>query len=241
VIGHPGIHLVHAGPDEVVAIKPAGLASEMPRDPDADSLVLRLRQQGVVEPRLVHRLDAPACGLVLVAGSRAAAAYYAAEIAARRWAKWYVARVTAAAPDAAGLIGSHKAYLKTEGRASRVVRAGGKPSFLEVVASAPAPGAPGLSDVLIRLQTGRHHQVRVMLAHAGAPLAGDRQYGGTPEARMYLEQVVLGAARFGTGEWAVWQAPAHADREPWAPSLHTAVEAAAATARTAPPPPGPAR
>ena len=81
---HPGVHLVHAGPDEVVALKPAGLASEMPRDPDADSLVLRLRRQGVVEPRLVHRLDAPACGLVLVAGSRAAAAYYAAEIAARR-------------------------------------------------------------------------------------------------------------------------------------------------------------
>ena len=80
-----------------------------------------------------------------------------------------------------------------------------------------------------------------MLAHAGAPLAGDTQYGGTTEARMYLEQVVLGVARFGTGEWAAWQAPAHADREPWAPSLHTAVEAAAATARTAPPPPGPAR
>ena len=59
---------------------------------------MRLRRQGVAEPRLVHRLDAPACGLVLVAGSRAAAAYYAAEIAARRWAKWYVARVTAAAP-----------------------------------------------------------------------------------------------------------------------------------------------
>src|SRR5690606_2289001 len=28
--------------------------------------------------------------------------------------------------------------------------------------------------------TGRMHQVRVHLAHAGAPIAGDAQYGGAP-------------------------------------------------------------
>ncbi len=29
----------------------------------------------------------------------------------------------------------------------------------------------------IRLKTGRHHQIRVQMAHAGLPLAGDRKYG----------------------------------------------------------------
>ena len=29
----------------------------------------------------------------------------------------------------------------------------------------------------IRLHTGRHHQIRVQMAHAGMPLAGDRKYG----------------------------------------------------------------
>lgn len=36
----------------------------------------------------------------------------------------------------------------------------------------------GRAMVEIRLLTGRHHQIRVQLAHAHMPLAGDRKYGG---------------------------------------------------------------
>lgn len=35
------------------------------------------------------------------------------------------------------------------------------------------------SLVEIRLDTGRHHQIRVQMSHLGCPLAGDRKYGGT--------------------------------------------------------------
>lgn len=34
----------------------------------------------------------------------------------------------------------------------------------------------------IHLQTGRHHQIRVQLAHAGMPLLGDRKYGPADSA-----------------------------------------------------------
>jgi 23S rRNA pseudouridine1911/1915/1917 synthase len=231
---------VHDGANELVVLKPAGLASEVTRDPDADSLVRRLRDEGEPTPRLVHRLDAPACGLVLDARSQAAAAHYAREIAARRWAQWYVARVATPSDAAARLVGAHKAYLKTEGRGSRVVRAGGKPSFLDVVLAVATPDDPGHSHVLIHLQTGRLHQIRVMLAHAGAPLAGDGRYGGPDDRAMYLEHVVLGTTQFGTGSWSVWQAPVHESRDAWSSTLCDAVEACAATARTAPPPPDPA-
>ena len=44
----------------------------------------------------------------------------------------------------------------------------------------------------IRLLTGRHHQIRVQMAHAGMPLAGDRKYGAAgPEEK----QLCLCAAR----------------------------------------------
>ena len=36
----------------------------------------------------------------------------------------------------------------------------------------------GRAMLEIRLHTGRHHQIRVQMAHAGMPLAGDRKYGG---------------------------------------------------------------
>ena len=46
----------------------------------------------------------------------------------------------------------------------------------------------------IRLRTGRHHQIRIQMAHAGMPLLGDRKYGdmterypdrGLPEEKPY--------------------------------------------------------
>jgi 23S rRNA-/tRNA-specific pseudouridylate synthase len=229
------LHVVHDGPGEVVVLKPAGLATEVSRDAAADSVLRRLEQQGVATPRLVHRLDAPACGLVLVARSAAAAAHHASEIAARRWIKWYVARVATPPATAAGMVGSHRAYLTTEGRRAQVVRAGGKPSFLDVTMATAVDAAPGHSHLLIRLHTGRFHQIRAMLAHAGAALVGDPLYDGPP-GRLYLEQVVLGATTHG-GDWQVWRSPAHVDRDAWSPALQAAVAACAATARTTPPPP----
>jgi 23S rRNA pseudouridine1911/1915/1917 synthase len=231
------VRLVYRTPGAIVVVKPAGLASELARDPAADSLVSRLTADRHPAPRLVHRLDAAACGLMLVALTKAAAAHYSREIETGRWQKWYVARVAQPIAAARDLVGPHKAYLRTEGRVATVVRSGGKPSFLDVLLAAPAPDAPDTSHVLIRLHTGRFHQIRVMLAQAGAPLAGDRTYGGPGQWPLYLEHVVLGSHADTTGAWTVWQGPPHEDRERWAPELADAVEACVATARTTPPPP----
>lgn len=43
----------------------------------------------------------------------------------------------------------------------------------------------------IHLQTGRHHQIRVQLAHAGLPLSGDRKYN--PSCAPYLNAGAVGA------------------------------------------------
>lgn len=209
---------------ELVVLKPAGLVSELPRNPAADSLVRRLEHDGFPSLRLVHRLDAPTCGLVVVARSAAAAAHYASEIAGRRWHKFYVARVAVPATDACRLVGAHKAYLKTDGPIARVVRAGGKPAFLDVLDVAPAPAARGCADLLVRLHTGRFHQIRAMLAHLGAPLAGDARYGGPVAPRFYLEHVMLGARPAATTAWRVWRAPAHDDRPPWDDALTAALQ-----------------
>jgi 23S rRNA-/tRNA-specific pseudouridylate synthase len=228
------VDLVEVTSHEIVVLKPAGLASELPHDPAADSLVRRLGAQGFTDLRLVHRLDAPACGLMLVARSAEAAAHYAREIAARRWHKWYVARVVASPQKAEQLVGAHKSYLKVEGRSARVVRAGGKPSFLDVVLATPVPDSPNESHLLVQLHTGRLHQIRVMLAHLGAPLSGDVRYGSPSGKTMYLEHVILGVSTYGSGGWRVWLAPTHAGRPGWAPDLSKAVDACARSLSNAP-------
>lgn len=213
-------------PHELVVCKPPGLAAELPRDRDGDSLVTRLRAQGFDDLRLVHRLDAPACGVMVAARTPDAAAHYGAEIAARRWQKLYVAEVAAAVDYATAIVGKHKAYLATAGRRARLVRAGGKPSFLTVLGAWAAPDA-GRSHVLVHLHTGRFHQVRVMLAGLGAPLVGDTAYGG-PEGPFYLEHVLLAARPYGSASPRVWTAPPHEGRPSWAPGLLEAVRAQAA-------------
>ncbi|MFN8064959.1 MAG: RNA pseudouridine synthase [Vicinamibacterales bacterium] len=232
MLGAVSIAIIDETPHELVVVKPAGLASEHTRDPKADSLVFRLRQQGFDGLRLVHRLDGPACGLMLIARTLDAARHYSGEIERRQWHKWYVARVAAPVDVARTLVGQHKAYLTTEGRSALVVRSGGKPSFLDIEAVAPAPGYPDASDVLIELHTGRFHQIRVMLAHLGAPLVGDERYGGPPPAPLYLEHVMLAARPFGSDGWKRWLAPEHRDRPTWDRALGDALESQARTLAT---------
>lgn len=200
--------------------KPAGLASELPRDPRADSLVTRLSAQGFDDLRLVHRLDAPTSGVMLIARTPEVAAYYSAEIAARRWHKWYVAALPGSPASARTLLGDHKAYLTTDGRRAKTVRSGGKPSFLTITHVEPA------SDhvhALIRLHTGRFHQIRVMLAALGAPLLGDELYGGARDDAFYLEHVALGVRRYGSDTLTMWKAPDDAPRPPWSSSLKATI------------------
>lgn len=217
------VRMIEAALHELLVLKPAGLASELPRDPSADSLLTRLAAMQYSGLRLVHRLDAASCGLMLVARTAEAAAHYAREIADRRWHKWYVAQVGLPHTRAAALVGKHKSYLKVDGSTTRVVRSGGKPSFLDIALAAPAPDFPKESHLLIRLHTGRFHQIRAMLADRGAPLVGDTRYGG-PAGQFYLEHTILGARSFGSLEWRVWQAPAHSGRPAWAPEMAEAVE-----------------
>ena len=222
------IPLLHVTSNELVVCKPPGLASEHTRDPQADSLLSRLRSAGYDDLRLPHRLDAPSCGVMIVARTAAAAAHYSAEIEARRWKKVYVAEVAASIDRARELLGDHKAFLATEGRRATIVHSGGKPSFLTIAHAAPAV-APGHSHLLVRLHTGRFHQIRVMLANLGAPLAGDTLYEGPDGHTIYLEQVVLGAKLVGDSTPTVWRSIAFEGRPAWSTSLTDAIEKEAAS------------
>lgn len=217
------MQLIELAEHHVVVLKPAGIPCELPYNKDADTLLRRLEGQGVHGLRLVHRLDSPTSGLMLIARSTAAAAHYSREIAERRWRKWYVARVDVPLGRAVKLCGGHRAYLKIDGRHARVVRSGGKPSFLEITNAVAAPSGRE-TDLLIRLHTGRLHQIRVMLGHLGAPLTGDRTYGSQVPGSIYLEHVMLASRLYESLEWRVWVAPDHADRPAWSPMLVRALE-----------------
>jgi 23S rRNA pseudouridine1911/1915/1917 synthase len=223
------LRVLWTGDGEAVVWKPAGLSSERPssRNPSVSAentgltsvepsveaaaesaIVLARAQFGWPDAQLPHRLDRPTAGILMISANRSVAAAHAAEQREGRWTKWYVARLPSSGSAAGGgrsraaseLVGPQRGYLRRRGRLAEVVRSGGDPARHEVLAVAPATDRRGESHALLRLETGRFHQIRALMAHAGFPLVGDRDYGSREAQRpLELVAVALSIARAGNG------------------------------------------
>ncbi len=210
---------------EAVVLKPAGLSSEAPSRGGVGPETLLVQARALLgwpDAQLPHRLDRPTRGFVVVARDRSAVAALNESMRAGSWTKRYLARIAPAgssgAPEAAALVGPHRAYLRREGAVARVVRSGGDPSSLAVDAVAEAPGRPGEWHALVTLGTGRFHQVRAMLANLSWPLVGDRDYGGRAGS-MYLDHAWLRFPSPGDGAVRTVFLPSDPGREALAPEV----------------------
>jgi 23S rRNA pseudouridine1911/1915/1917 synthase len=167
-----------------------------------------LRRRGQ-DPRLslAHRLDRETSGLLLVAKTRAAARAFERQFTGGRVQKEYLAIVRGVvAMDCLTLdqpIGRHP------GSTIAIRRA--------VVASDAPQAQPAITEVsvlqrlpeatLVRCvpATGRTHQIRVHLEHAGHPLLGDKLYGRSDDEYLeFVRHVKAGGdaafgSRFGAG------------------------------------------
>ncbi|MCC8161638.1 MAG: RluA family pseudouridine synthase [Lachnospiraceae bacterium] len=169
--------------DLYVIRKAAGLAcqSARPTQPDLMSLLKNeCLERGEQEPylALINRLDQPVEGLLLVAkNARAAASLSAQAQEHTRMEKEYRALVRGVFSEGEGTLVD---FLLRDGRTntSRVVPAGTKGAKRSELAYRVLESREDTSLLEICLKSGRHHQIRVQLAHAGHPLVGDFKYGG---------------------------------------------------------------
>jgi 23S rRNA (cytosine1962-C5)-methyltransferase len=201
--------IVHEDDDVIVVDKPAGVPSQAAHESHDDDLVARLRRylaerRSVAEQEVylgVHqRLDKDTSGLLLFALQRDVNAALAAQFQERRVQKTYVAAVRGAALD----LGRKEIALEhglahgRDGR-MRVVDARARDAKLARTRVRLRERRGERALVELGCDTGRTHQLRVQLAHEGAPIAGDKLYAGAPALRLLLhaERLALAHPRDG--------------------------------------------
>ncbi|MBA3065734.1 RluA family pseudouridine synthase [bacterium] len=155
--------------------------------------------KGLGKPGLVHRLDKETSGLMIVAKTAPAQKIIMKQFADRTVAKHYLA-ICAGKVSWSQFI---DAPIKRNdfNRTSFSVEADGRnaKTYMRPVAGFPGeaprnPARPGLSRdwlqdktlLLIKIFTGRTHQIRVHLSHIGYPVLGDIKYGGPDAPRIML-------------------------------------------------------
>ncbi|SFQ42602.1 23S rRNA pseudouridine1911/1915/1917 synthase [Lachnospiraceae bacterium XBB1006] len=124
---------------------------------------------------LVQRLDQPVEGLMVLGKTKEATAALSEQVRERRVVKEYFAAVYGEAKEEETLTD----YLIRDGRKniSRVGKEGEKDAKRSCLEYRKVAQVNDKSLVRVKLKTGRHHQIRVQLAHAGLPIVGDRKYG----------------------------------------------------------------
>lgn len=126
---------------------------------------------------VIHRLDRPVSGVVLLAKTSKALSRMTQMVKERDFRKRYWAVVKEAPKVPAATLEDW--LVKDEARnKSRVVSegtAGAKFASLDYRHLAVSDGGYHLLEV--NLHTGRHHQIRCQLAHIGSPIKGDLKYG----------------------------------------------------------------
>ncbi len=139
---------------------------------------------------LVHRLDRETSGLLLIAKKKSALKALQDQFRERVTGKTYLALVKGAWPARLKVLDQPlQKYLLPDGErrvkvAARDDAEGMRAvSLVKVAARLPALDAPradppaGFSLLEVTIKTGRTHQIRVHLASAGHPIAGDDKYG----------------------------------------------------------------
>jgi 23S rRNA pseudouridine955/2504/2580 synthase len=191
-VNKPAGVLVHAGDrgverDTLIDQVTAYLL-EQPQ-PVGESLREFVKPSPTFSPALAHRLDRATSGLVLIGKTLAAMQELTRMIKKREVSKIYVALTVGGLPDREGTINVPIARQEDgKGRRRKVVAGEGRTAVTHYRVLAQR-GTYTLVE--LDLETGRTHQIRAHLAHAGAPVAGDDEYGDRDRNRHAAEKLGL--------------------------------------------------
>ena len=172
------LSIVHEDGDVLVIDKPPFVlvhpTTPEQRETLSHGVAHHLAERGVrAKVRPVHRIDRDTSGLVLFAMSAVAHQRLDRQLREGGVGRVYLALVEGVVEGDAGTVDAPIAR-DPRNPNLRAVRPGGEPARTRWRVAERYPRATLL---VLELDTGRTHQIRVHMAHLGHPVLGDRQYG----------------------------------------------------------------
>lgn len=166
----------------LAADKPHNLLTQ-PSGTERDSLEAQAKlfiknefhKPGNVFLEAVHRIDKQACGIVLFARTSKALSRLTEQIRNGSCRKIYRALVTGRMPKDEGVLEDWLIHDDFKAVVASPGSNGAKRATLRYRLLETRPDGHSLLE--IQLETGRYHQIRAQLAHAGCPIVGDDRYG----------------------------------------------------------------
>lgn len=152
---------------------------------------------------IVHRLDQPVEGLLVFAKTKKAAENLTAQLGKGMLKKEYLAVVCGKVPENTGRLVD---YLAKEKGMAVVKNAADAKTEKDVDARAEKAADPQAKKAVltytkkaetekftllaVQIETGRFHQIRAQLSHAGFPILGDEKYGSEESKELSREKKI---------------------------------------------------
>ncbi len=192
------INIIYDCADYAVIDKPAGITVHPAPGHAEDTIVnamlaeFDISDENDLRPGIVHRLDKDTSGIMLIAKNRNAREKLSTIFAEREIDKRYLA-ICWGNPKKKIIffieepIGRHR-----KDRKKMCVREDGRYAKSEITVLKRSDTS-FLAE--IRIYTGRTHQIRVHMSHAGHPLAGDEVYGNKQSLKLPIARQALHSHR----------------------------------------------
>lgn len=181
--------------DEAVLVirKPAGLATESAGIGQKDvvselkNYVAKKNPGKMPYLGIVHRLDQPVEGLLVFAKTKKAAENLTAQLGKGTLKKEYLAVVCGKVPENTGRLVDY--LIKVNGMAV-VKDAADAQAKKAVLTYTKKAETEKFTLLAVQIETGRFHQIRAQLSHAGFPILGDEKYGSEESKELSREKKI---------------------------------------------------
>ena len=174
------LRILHEDEHVIVCYKPAGIATQTAKmgSQDMESLLknyLYKKEKKMPYIAVIHRLDQPVEGILVFAKTPFAAKELNKGLQGAGFGKYYQAVVCGIPKEKKATL---EDYLVKDGKTntSRIGTKDEAEAKKAMLAYEVLKQTEDKAHLKIKLETGRHHQIRVQMANMGCPIWGDTKY-----------------------------------------------------------------